>query len=228
MCGWRSSASHLLSRPCPTCRTRFVARSVPAIVEPPPGPAGGTPRRKSPTLTEPDRGGIADLGSYIEFDGRPAVRFQRTYRHSIQRVWSAITDPDEMQHWFPSKGEIELHVGGTVTWHGDPSAENKTGTVLICDPPKHLAFTWGDHELHFQLDPVDDGHCRLTLIDVLAARDEAARNAAGWSVCLAGLLSHLAGHVSDSSADDGPRPWHHYYNAYLGICMPSGATIPGP
>jgi uncharacterized protein YndB with AHSA1/START domain len=35
-----------------------------------------------------------DLGSYLEYDGRPAVRFQRTYTHTIDRVWAAVTDAD--------------------------------------------------------------------------------------------------------------------------------------
>jgi len=34
-----------------------------------------------------------DLGSFIEFEGRPAVRFERTYDHPVERVWAAVTDP---------------------------------------------------------------------------------------------------------------------------------------
>ena len=49
----------------------------------------------------------ADLGTYIEHQGRPAVRFVRTYPHSIERVWSAITEPDQLRAWFPSAVTIE-------------------------------------------------------------------------------------------------------------------------
>lgn len=33
-------------------------------------------------------------------DGRPAVRFSRTYDHPIDRVWQFVTDVDELAHWF--------------------------------------------------------------------------------------------------------------------------------
>lgn len=42
-----------------------------------------------------------DLGTYIEHNGRPAVRFERTYAHSVDRVWAAVSDPEELAHWFP-------------------------------------------------------------------------------------------------------------------------------
>ncbi|MGH3693962.1 MAG: SRPBCC domain-containing protein [Pseudonocardiaceae bacterium] len=48
-----------------------------------------------------------DRGTYLEHDGRPAVRFQRTYPHPIERVWAAVTEPDELSHWFPCAVQIE-------------------------------------------------------------------------------------------------------------------------
>ncbi len=75
-----------------------------------------------------------DLGTYIEHGGRPAVRFERTYPCEIERLWSAVTEPDELIHWFPSRAVIDLHVSGTVTFSGDPHTDDLTGTVLTCDP----------------------------------------------------------------------------------------------
>ncbi len=39
---------------------------------------------------------MTDLGTHIEYDGRPAVRFERTFRHPVERVWRAISDPAEL------------------------------------------------------------------------------------------------------------------------------------
>jgi len=137
-----------------------------------------------------------DLGSYVEHDGRPAVRFQRTYDHSIARVWAAVTEPDD-----------------------------RTGTVLAFEPPRYLAFTWGDDELHLHLEPVAEG-CRLTLIDVLTERDEAARNGAGWHVCLDELTKRLDGIASDGPHGATTTPWQPTYAAYVAAGLPSGAPIP--
>lgn len=126
-----------------------------------------------------------DPGTYVEVDGRHAVRFERFYDHPVERVWKAVTDPAEMRHWFPSP-EIayEPRVGGTITLAGDPYADEPgTGTVLVWDPPHRFGFDWGEDQLFLTLSESGDG-CRLELLDVLAADGAAARNAAGWEVCL--------------------------------------------
>ncbi len=168
-----------------------------------------------------------DRGTYLEHDGRPAVRFRRTYPHPIQRVWAAVTEPDELSRWFPSDVRMESRVGGTVEFSGDPNIDPTTGTILAFDPPRRLAYTWGGSELHFDLEPSGEGGCTLTLINVLEARDEAARNAAGWSVCLAELDKHVSGAVAAGPHSDTAESWTAQYDAYLADGMPSGAAIPG-
>lgn len=167
-----------------------------------------------------------DLGTYVEHAGRPAVRFVRTYPHPIERVWSAITAVDELKHWFPSTARIEQRVGGTVTFSDDPHLEDATGTVLACDPPRRLAYSWGGDELHYELEPLADGGCRLTLINVLHEQNTAARNAAGWTVCLVGLDRLLAGHPIDGPHGESAVPWEPIYRQYVESGMPSGAEIP--
>ena len=162
-----------------------------------------------------------DLGSYLEVDGRPAVRFERTYPHPIDRVWHSVSDPDQLAAWFPSKVAIEPRVGGTVEFSGDPNVGDTTGVVLAYDPPRRLAFRWGRDEIHLELSTVDDGHCQLVLINILEDRAAAARNGAGWNVCLAALEADLNGTPRDDTA------WRAYYDAYLANGVPSGAPFPG-
>ncbi len=56
------------------------------------------------------------------------------------------------------------------------------GEVLEVDEPRLLAFTWGEETLRFELAAEGTG-TRLVLVDELPA-SRAARNAAGWDVCL--------------------------------------------
>jgi uncharacterized protein YndB with AHSA1/START domain len=170
----------------------------------------------------------ADFGTYVEHDGRPAVRFVRTYPHSIDRVWAAVTSPDELRRWFPARVAVDLREGGTITFSGDPHTEDRSGTVLACDPPRRLAFTWADDELHFELEPLGDGQCRFTLINVLHERNAAARNGAGWHVCLAELDKILDGERADGPHGTSAMPWQPLYDAYVAAGMPSGAEIPSP
>ena len=77
---------------------------------------------------------------------------------------------------------------------------------------KVFAFLWGKDLLRLELAPEGDG-TRLTLIQTLEA-DEAARNAAGWHVC----LDKLAGEDTD---------WEPLYEEYQRRGVPAGAEIPG-
>jgi uncharacterized protein YndB with AHSA1/START domain len=169
---------------------------------------------------------VTDLGTSIDVDGRPAVRFMRTFAHPIDRVWSAVTAPEELVRWFPAHVDIELRVAGDITFSGDPHVEDRPGTVLVCDPPHHLGFTWGDDELYFDLEDVGDGYCRFTLTNVLSTADAAARNAAGWSVCLGELDKHMAGEHAGGPHSESARPWRPLYDAYRAAGMASGADIP--
>lgn len=171
-----------------------------------------------------------DLGTYGEHDGRPAVRFARDYAHPIERVWAAVTEPGHLAAWFPQTVTIELRAGGTVTY-ADPSdpADVTTGSVLVCDPPRRLAMTWYDDELHLDLAELPGGGCRLTLIDVLENRGWAARTATGWSMCLDALDAVIDGRpAGDEAGDDtGDEAWRPYWDAYVAAGLPADAAIPG-
>jgi uncharacterized protein YndB with AHSA1/START domain len=168
-----------------------------------------------------------DRGTYFEHNGRPAVRFQRTYPHPVERLWAAVTETGELSHWFPSTVRIEPRAGGKIEFSDDPNLEPSVGTVLAFEPPRRLAYTWGGDELHFELEPADNDSCTLTLINVLEASDTAARNAAGWSVCLAELDKYVSGAAAEGPHSDSAVSWRPLYDDYVAQGMPSGAPIPG-
>ncbi|WP_369192833.1 SRPBCC family protein [Streptomyces djakartensis] len=167
-------------------------------------------------------------GTYLTLeDGRPAVRFTRIYDHPVERVWAFVTDPDELERWFPSRAEIELRPAGAVTFSGDPHLADSTGRVIAVDPPRHLSFEWSGDEVHFDLEPTDDGRTRFTLTNVLVAEDTAARNGAGWELCLAALDARARGEDHPGPHAGAEAPWKGLYEAYVAAGLPSGASVPG-
>ncbi|MGN6791365.1 MAG: SRPBCC family protein [Streptosporangiaceae bacterium] len=169
-----------------------------------------------------------ERGTLIDHDGRPAVRFRREFAHPVERIWDAITNQDDLAHWFPSKVRMEPRVGGTIEFYGDPNMPDvrSSGTILVFEPPTRLAYSWHSSELHFTIEATGDAGCVLTLTDVLDSRDAAARNAAGWTVCLGELGKHLAGQEADGPHSAGAESWQQLYDDYVAAGMPSGAWTP--
>lgn len=169
---------------------------------------------------------MMDLGTYIDYEGKPAVRFERTYRHPIDRVWEAVTESDDLARWFPSGVNHDAEVGGTIAFQGDPYSDPATGTILEFDPPTTFGFTWGPDELHFTLEERGKS-CRLVLINVLSEANTAARNSSGWTICLGELDKVLAGESSEGPHSQvADAAFERIMAKYVAAGMPSGAEIP--
>lgn len=80
-------------------------------------------------------------------------------------------------------------------------------------------------ELHFDLEPLGEDRCPLTVINVLSDRSAAARNGAGWNVCLAELDKWIGGRAVGPHSETA-EPCQPYYDAYIAAGTPSGAEIP--
>lgn len=116
---------------------------------------------------------------------RPVLRFERQLPKPVETVWQAVTDPNELRSWFPTRIEIsEWRVGAAMEHHFDEhDIDPLPGTVLEWDPPRLVSFTWGSDTITFELTPAQDGGTVFVLTEELSA-NHAARNAAGWDACL--------------------------------------------
>jgi hypothetical protein len=96
------------------------------------------------------------------------------------------------------------------------------------DPPRRFAFSWGDEELRFELEPSAGGEgCVLRFTHILSERDRAARDAAGWHACLDELEKRLAGTPATAPGTSPTEEWREHYEEYTRRGMPTGAPIPG-
>jgi uncharacterized protein YndB with AHSA1/START domain len=169
-------------------------------------------------------------GTYLEIDGRPALRFVRDYPHAPERVWEAVTDPTELAAWFPARvafpGGGAPARGAEVRYSFDADGDGGTGTVVTHEPPHRFTVTWATDELRLQLEPLADGGCRFTFTALLGERDTAARTAAGWEVCLEALDAALDGRPV-GGPPSGPTPaWRRHYDAHVAAGVPAGAPVP--
>ena len=143
---------------------------------------------------------MSRFGTMTTVGGRPALRFERRYPHPVERVWRAVSDPHEMGRWFPAEVLGDQVVGAALTFDdeahraaagaaGEATRADGppiTGTVVACEPPTLLSFTWGGELLRFDLAPDGSGTV-LVFTHVLSHPSVAARNGAGWHRCLEAL-----------------------------------------
>jgi uncharacterized protein YndB with AHSA1/START domain len=158
-------------------------------------------------------------GTLETIDGRPALRFERRLRHAPERVWRAVSTPDELTEWFVA----------TVAW-GPEAGERfevagQTLEILEVDPPRRLAWTWGADRFSFDLHPDGDG-CRLVFVHVIDDRVLGAQHAAGWETYLDRLEAVLAGGaLSEEAAHEIVGEAHEAYAVRFGLDPAPGRAM---
>ena len=122
---------------------------------------------------------------------------------TVEKVWSAITDPAELALWFGDEAELDLRPGGdaAMTWEDHGRYAMRVEEV---DPPRRLVWSWV-HEpgvafedapatrVEWTLTPRDDGGTTLRLCETGFRTDLHHRqNTEGWDAELAELVELLS------------------------------------
>ncbi|MEN9407826.1 MAG: hypothetical protein RLZZ455_1042 [Candidatus Parcubacteria bacterium] len=85
-------------------------------------------------------------------DSQKHVTVNRIFPATIDRLWDAFTNPDDMLKWHSPEGmknpkvEVDLRVGGlyAITMEYDESGEQVTvrGVYKIIEKPRMLVYSW--------------------------------------------------------------------------------------
>ena len=158
-------------------------------------------------------------------DGRFQLRFTRTLAHPQDTVWRAITEPEQLAHWFPTTIEGERAAGAPLRF-SFPGGEAPPfeGEMVAFEPPSLMELRWGPDIVRLELRPTATG-TELTLLDTLDERGKAARDGAGWHACLDSLEAALSG---DPDARERMGVWQEVTAHYVESFGPEAATIGPP
>ncbi len=158
-------------------------------------------------------------------DGRPRIRFERTFPHPVEKVWRAVTEPEQLAQWFPTTVEGERTVGAALRFDfPQGQAPAFDGEMLAFDPPRLMELRWGPDTLRLELHPEGSG-TRLVLLDTLEVLGKAARDGAGWHTCLDALTTHLDGRPGSRASLDR---WGEVHPTYVAEFGPAAAMIGPP
>jgi uncharacterized protein YndB with AHSA1/START domain len=161
--------------------------------------------------TEPD--------GVLEGQGdKDVVRFERRLAHPVERVWAALTEPDQLIRWW-GDADVDLREGGefNVRWLNTDDEGNSAemhATITRLEPP-HVLETDGDMHgvLRWELE-ADDGGTLLRFSSTLELPDEfKTKVLAGWHMHLDALATALDGGSTDLENLPGWEQIHERYAA---------------
>ena len=177
----------------------------------------------TPDGMTPDDG---DYGTAEErADGRWQLRFRRTYPHPVEKVWRALTEPEHLAAWFPTSVDGPRRAGADLKFSvRDGEGPPFDGQVLAYEPPSVFEFRWGPDSIRMELSG-SESSATLTFLHAFDERGKAARDGAGWHVCLDALAASLDG--SDHAREHMSR-WGEVHPGYVARFGPEASTIGPP
>lgn len=107
-----------------------------------------------------------DIAVQYNDNGQRVLRFTCHFRHSVERVWQALTDDGQLAIWYPTKVHIQPVTGGTITF-AFPGGDPFPGDVLEAAPPHLLVFTTLDDVLRWEIQ-ADGAGSTLVLSNTVA------------------------------------------------------------
>jgi len=130
-----------------------------------------------------------------------------------ERVWEAVTKPEQLARWFGVVSGMDFRVGGAIqfSWENKPCPY--PGAIEVIEPIQRFAFRWPSYavshpEIAFNIVPStfveitleeQAGGTFLTVVEsgfaslpeLVPAEKSHSDNSDGWQACLNGLRDYL-------------------------------------
>ena len=92
-----------------------------------------------------------------------SIHIQREMPAPQTRVWEAITQAAQLRRWFGQQAEVDLRVGGKLSFGWDGAEHETIGQIIEVDIGKTFAFRW--HTQHTPLtDPLNEENSTLVCL----------------------------------------------------------------
>ncbi len=145
------------------------------------------------------------------------LTMERRVGTNCEGLWECLTEPSQLARWAPFTANRPLTEAGPVRLAAAHVEESdaRAGSVIQAEAPRHLVFDWGPDTLRWMLEP-DQGGTRLTLQHRFSERGQAPAYAAGWQLCLKGLVElgeggHPPVMVGERALEYGWMDWYVWY-----------------
>ena len=169
---------------------------------------------------------MSDDGVVIISGKGVTQRFERRLKHPPERVWAALTEPDQMARWL-AEADVDLREGGAIElrWTNGPAVLH--GRFVTVDAPHVLEYVGDIHgRLRWELEPDGESGTLLTLTVTRDEGDMLAQTLAGWHSHLDVLERALDGGGGDWDRDADWEPHFARYDDMLSRTAAIRASAP--
>lgn len=127
-----------------------------------------------------------------ESDGYKVV-FKRIFNHPIEKVWDAITNPEQLKYWFTDV-EFDFKPGGQIIIKFRDEAKTVSrGKIVSIDAPNKFVWTWEDELAVWELEKLSANQTQLIFSYSKLPKDYAVNAPAGFHSLLDRLEERLNG-----------------------------------
>jgi uncharacterized protein YndB with AHSA1/START domain len=138
------------------------------------------------------------------------ARFERRLKHSVEQVWSMLTENEKLSKWFSELRIDDLREGGIIKFDMQDGTFEEM-EILELKMYSVLEYTWGEDIVRFELYPEPES-CRLVLIEkIKTITNHTPKDLAGWHVCLDVINALLDGRTIESREEE----WKKWYEKYV-------------
>ena len=142
-------------------------------------------------------------------------RIERTMLLPVprERVWEAVTKPEQLARWFGVVSAMDFRIGGAIQFRWETHPCPYPGVIEVIEPLQRFAFRWPSYavshpEITFDIVPstlveitlqeqaagtlltlVESGFASLPAF--VPAEQSHRDNSDGWQACLNGLRAYL-------------------------------------
>ena len=134
-----------------------------------------------------------------------SIERELIFSANIQRVWDAITQPEQVRQWFGSDAQYQMEIGAEGFFEWKDECEGRFAIrIEAIEAPHYFAWRWmldadvpfnteGSTLVEWRLSETSDGKTRLVMLETgFATAKHHQMNTEGWQQELADLEAFLA------------------------------------
>jgi uncharacterized protein YndB with AHSA1/START domain len=177
-------------------------------------------------MSDPAAGPSEEFGTLERTNDLSVLRYRRRLPHPRDKVWCALTEDEHLAAWFPTTIEGDRAGGAPLRFSfREHEAEPFAGEMRVFEPPSVMELRWGDDVLRFELDADGPERTVLELVVTFPEFGKAARDGAGWHVCLDRLGCAVAG---EEPPWRPPERWSEVHRVYVTELGPEASALGPP